>query len=102
MLIRICLNEGKDQIENFKGGCETMNYKPLTLPELSWNKKVSTETFGELVVQPLGSGYGITIGNALRRVMLSSVEGAAVTSVVIKGVNNEFSCLKGLREDVLN
>ncbi len=79
-----------------------MNYKPLTLPELSWNKKVSTETFGELVVQPLESGFGITFGNALRRVMLSSVEGAAVTSVIIKGVNNEFSSLKGLREDVLN
>lgn len=79
-----------------------MNYKPLTLPSLSWNKKVSSETFGELVVQPLEPGFGITLGNALRRVILASVEGSAVTSVIIKGVNNEFSTIKGVHEDTLN
>lgn len=79
-----------------------MNYKPLTLPSLSWNKKVSSETFGELVVQPLEPGFGITLGNALRRVILASVEGSAVTSVIIKGVNNEFSTIKGVNEDTLN
>lgn len=79
-----------------------MNYKPLTLPSLSWNKKVSKETYGELVVQPLEPGFGITLGNALRRVMLASVEGSAVTSIIIKGVNNEFSTIKGVNEDTLN
>ncbi len=79
-----------------------MNYKPLILPKVSWDTKVSTSTFGELIVQPLEPGFGITLGNALRRVMLSSVEGSAVTSVVIKGVNNEFSTLKGVVEDTLN
>lgn len=79
-----------------------MNYKPLTLPSLSWNKKVSAEDFGELVVQPLEPGFGITLGNALRRVLLASVEGSAVTSVIIKGVNNEFSTIKGVNEDTLN
>ncbi len=81
---------------------EEMKYKPLTLPKLEWNKKVSSSNFGELIVQPLESGYGLTLGNALRRVILSSIEGCAVTSVIIKGANNEFSVLKGVIEDVLN
>ena len=79
-----------------------MNYKPLILPKISWDTKVSTSTYGELIVQPLEPGFGITLGNALRRVILGSVEGSAVTSVIIKGVNNEFSTLKGVGEDVLN
>ncbi len=79
-----------------------MNYRPLILPKVHWETKVSTDTFGELIVQPLEPGFGITLGNALRRVMLSAVEGSAVTSVIIKGVNNEFSTLKGVVEDVLH
>lgn len=79
-----------------------MEYKPLTLPTLTWDKKKSTDTVGELVVQPLEPGFGITLGNALRRVMLASIEGAAVTSIIIKGVNNEFSVLDGVIEDTLH
>jgi DNA-directed RNA polymerase subunit alpha len=78
-----------------------MNYRALTLPKLSWNSKISTETSGELIVQPLEPGFGITLGNALRRVILASVEGSAITSVIIKGANNEFSTLKGVVEDIL-
>lgn len=77
-------------------------YQPLTLPKLSWEKKISSPTYGELVVQPLEPGFGITLGNALRRVMLSSIEGSSVTSVIIKGVNNEFSTIKGVIEDMLH
>lgn len=77
-------------------------YKPLILPKLNWNKKLSTDTFGELVIEPLEPGYGLTLGNALRRTMLSSIEGCAVTSVIIKGANNEFATVKGVIEDVLN
>ena len=44
-------------------------YKPLTIPRLSWNKKQLTDTFGELVAQPLEPGFGMTLGNALRRVL---------------------------------
>lgn len=80
---------------------QKMNYKPLTLPKLSWDKKVSSDTHGELVVQPLEPGFGITLGNGLRRVILSSVEGSAVTSVIITGANNEFSTIKGVIEDTL-
>ncbi len=75
-------------------------YKSLILPKLSW-QGTSSATYGELVVEPLESGYGVTLGNALRRIMLSSIEGAAVTSVIIEGVNNEFSMIPGVIEDVL-
>ncbi len=77
-------------------------YKPLILPKLSWSKEKSSDKTGELVVQPLEPGFGITLGNALRRVMLSSIEGSAVTAVIIKGVNNEFSAVNGVIEDVLH
>lgn len=76
-------------------------YQPLIVPAAHWNVATVSETYGELVVEPLETGFGMTLGNALRRIMLSSVEGAAVTAVVIKGVNNEFSTLKGVVEDVL-
>ena len=75
-------------------------YKGLILPKLSWQGN-SSSTFGELIVEPLEAGYGVTLGNALRRIMLSSIEGAAVTSIVIEGVNNEFATIPGVVEDVL-
>ncbi len=55
-----------------------------------------------LVIEPLFAGYGVTIGNALRRVLLSSMPGAAITSVKIKGVEHEFSTLAGVKEDVVD
>jgi len=76
-------------------------YRPLTIPTLTWDKKTLTNSYGELVAQPLEPGFGITLGNALRRLLLSAVEGSAVTSVIIKGINNEFSTLVGVREDVM-
>jgi DNA-directed RNA polymerase subunit alpha len=54
-----------------------------------------------LTIEPLHHGYGTTVGNALRRVLLSSLEGAAVTGVKIKGVQHEFSAINGVKEDVL-
>jgi DNA-directed RNA polymerase subunit alpha len=78
-----------------------MEYKPLTLPRLKWDKNTLNNTYGEIVAQPLEPGFGITLGNALRRVLLAAVEGSAVTSVVIKGVNNEFASLPGVIEDVM-
>ncbi len=59
------------------------------------------ERKGTLVVEPCFQGYGTTLGNALRRVMLSSLDGAAVTAVKIKGAQHEFSPLNGVKEDVL-
>lgn len=57
------------------------------------------ESFGRFIIEPLERGYGITLGNALRRVLLSSLPGAAVTSVKIEGVLHEFSTIPGVVED---
>jgi DNA-directed RNA polymerase subunit alpha len=60
----------------------------------------SGEDFGHFLISPLEKGYGMTLGNALRRVLLSSIPGAAVTAVQIDGVLHEFSTVPGVREDV--
>ncbi len=57
-------------------------------------------TYGKFVIEPLENGYGITLGNSLRRVLLSSLPGVAVTSVKIDGVLHEFSTIPGVKEDV--
>lgn len=76
-------------------------YRPLTIPKITWDKKSLSNSYGELVAQPLEPGFGMTLGNALRRTLLGAVEGSAVTSVVIRGVTNEFSSLPGVVEDVM-
>ena len=58
------------------------------------------ETFGHFYAQPFERGFGMTIGNALRRILLSSVEGAAITAVRIEGILHEFSSIPGVKEDV--
>jgi DNA-directed RNA polymerase subunit alpha len=60
------------------------------------------QTIGTFVVEPLDRGFGYTFGNSLRRVLLSSLEGAAVTSVKIEGVAHEFTAVPGVREDVID
>jgi DNA-directed RNA polymerase subunit alpha len=60
----------------------------------------ANETEGQFEFRPLEPGYGITVGNALRRILLSSLEGYAITSVKLEGVDHEFSTLKGVTEDV--
>jgi len=68
------------------------------------NKKIEVDgdakRFGTVVVEPLERGFGLTLGNALRRVLLSSLQGAAVTAIHIDGVLHEFSSVPGVREDV--
>lgn len=59
-----------------------------------------TETYGRFIAEPFERGYGMTIGNSLRRVLISSIEGAAVTSVKIDGVLHEFSAIPGVLEDI--
>ncbi|HRJ35306.1 MAG TPA: DNA-directed RNA polymerase subunit alpha, partial [Flavobacteriales bacterium] len=60
----------------------------------------SDDRVGQFEFRPLEPGYGITIGNSLRRILLSSLEGYAITSVKIEGADHEFSSLKGVAEDV--
>ena len=64
------------------------------------DQKSLTDTTGQFTIQPLERGYGITLGNAMRRVLLTSIPGAAITHVKIEGVQHEFSSLKGVKGDV--
>lgn len=65
-------------------------------------KKKETATHGSYIISPLPKGYGSTMGNSLRRVLLSSILGAAPTKVKIEGASHEFSTIKGVKEDVFN
>ena len=69
-------------------------------PRIQCVEMAEDNTYGRFVVEPLEKGYGITLGNALRRVLLSSLPGAAVTSVQIEGVLHEFATVPGVVEDV--
>jgi DNA-directed RNA polymerase subunit alpha len=74
------------------------NEKPkIEIAELSEDKR-----YGRFICEPLERGYGTTIGNGLRRMLLSSLEGAAITSIKIDGVLHEFSTIEGVRDDVTN
>ena len=68
--------------------------------KLNVETKSSSDTQGEFLFQPLDRGFGVTLGNALRRVLLTSIPGAAVTNVKMDGVLHEFSTIKGIKEDV--
>jgi DNA-directed RNA polymerase subunit alpha len=70
----------------------------LVLPKIE--TEASSRSFGRFIIGPLESGYGITLGNALRRVLLSSLNGAAVTSIRVSGVHHEFSHIPNVREDM--
>ena len=69
-------------------------------PNITLIEKNDDNTYGKIVVEPLERGYGTTLGNSLRRILLSSLPGAAVTSINIQGVLHEFSTIPGVREDV--
>lgn len=69
-------------------------------PKIEIVEQSEDNTYGKFVVEPLERGYGITLGNSLRRILLSSLPGAAVTSVKIEGVLHEFSTVPGVQEDV--
>jgi DNA-directed RNA polymerase subunit alpha len=78
-----------------------MKWKNLQMPKnVEVDDKTSTNRFGKFTIEPLERGFGITLGNALRRVLLSSLPGAAVTAVKIEGVQHEFSTTPGVKEDV--
>jgi len=78
-----------------------MEYRSLHLPDrIEWDEEGLTDKSGRLVVTPLERGFGRTLGNALRRVLLSSLEGAAPVSVRIDGADHEFTSLQGVYQDV--
>ncbi|MCR5183577.1 MAG: DNA-directed RNA polymerase subunit alpha [Opitutales bacterium] len=67
----------------------------------SLNTEGTTDTYGKFVAEPFEKGYGQTLGTALRRVLISSIEGAAITSVAIEGVQHEFQTIEDVKEDVV-
>ena len=80
-----------------------MAYKELILPQkLSVDEKTMSDSYAKFVAEPYERGYGHTVGNALRRVLLSSLEGAAVTAVRIEKATHEYQALPGVKEDVMN
>lgn len=79
-----------------------MTLKPLVMPKgIEIDKEVTTDNFGRFVLSPLERGFGITIGNALRRIVLSSIQGAAITRIRISDILQEFSTIPGVYEDVV-
>ncbi len=70
-------------------------------PKFSVKKEVEETNYGMFVIEPLEQGYGHTLGNSLRRVLLTSLKGSAVTKVKIEGVKHPFSTLPGLKEDII-
>ncbi|MCM8776142.1 MAG: DNA-directed RNA polymerase subunit alpha, partial [Candidatus Omnitrophica bacterium] len=77
-----------------------IRWKTFEMPKrLEVDKETLTPTYGKFIAEPFERGFGTTIGNALRRVLISSIEGAAVTSVKIEGMMHEFSTLDGMLED---
>jgi len=78
-----------------------MSYPFIKMPEgVVQEESSKSATFGRFTVQPLERGFGVTLGNSLRRVLLSSLPGAAITAVKIEGVLHEFSTIPGVLEDV--
>ncbi len=67
--------------------------------KIAFDNKTLTETYGKFTMQPLERGYGTTLGNAMRRVIMTSIPGAAITHVKIEGVQHEFSTIEGVQED---
>lgn len=78
-----------------------IRWRGLELPaRVDQDASSRTDGFGRFIVEPFERGFGTTIGNSLRRILLSSIEGAAITGITIKGVEHEFTTIAGVMEDV--
>ena len=79
---------------------DNINYLAFERPEYKMTEYIEGNNYGKFVLEPFERGFGITIGNALRRILLSSLPGDAITSVKIEGVMHEFQTIEGVIEDV--
>ena len=78
-----------------------MKWKSLHMPKnLEVDEQTLTDSYGKFEIQPLERGFGITLGNALRRVLLSSIQGAAIDSIKVENIHHEFSTVPGVVEDI--
>lgn len=78
-----------------------MNNMFLQMPERVERDEANSSVFGRFTLQPLEKGFGVTLGNSIRRVLLSSIPGTAITAIRVEGVQHEFSTIKGVVEDVV-
>ncbi len=96
--------QGHQKKEGYKFKMENallnQNWKSLIKPSKLNIKNNDDKTIATVTAEPLEKGYALTIGNSLRRILLSSLQGSAITSIQIDGVLHEFSSIKGVREDV--
>ena len=76
------------------------NWKSLIKPPKLDINLSDDKSYAKIIAEPLEKGYGLTLGNSLRRILLSSIRGTAVTAIQIDGVLHEFTSIKGVREDV--
>jgi len=77
-----------------------MIYQMQMPAKIEVDETTHTDYFGRFVAQPLERGYGVTLGNMMRRVLLASLPGTAITGIKVDGVFHEFSAIEGVREDV--
>ena len=78
-----------------------IRWRGLELPSVvDYDRETLTPTYGKFTAEPFERGFGTTVGNALRRILLSSLEGSAITQIKIRGANHEFSSIEGIMEDV--
>ena len=78
-----------------------VKWRDFQMPKrLECDESTYTDTYGKFIAEPFERGYGVTLGNSLRRIMLSSIEGSAITSIKIDGVQHEFSTIPGVMESV--
>src|SRR6187401_3839968 len=78
-----------------------IKWRGLELPNrLTSERETLTDTYGKFIAEPFERGFGVTIGNSLRRVLLSSLEGSAVTQIKVRGAQHEFTSIPGVLEDV--
>src|SRR5215213_9581601 len=93
-------------LPQFAGRCKgeahmRIRWRGLELPSrVVRDQQVSTDTYGKFSAEPFERGFGTTVGNSLRRILLSSLEGAAITHIKLRGADHEFSSLPGVLEDV--
>src|SRR5258708_26144864 len=79
---------------------QSNNWTDFQMPSrLNVDTETLTDTYGKFFAAPFERGFGTTVGNSIRRALLSSIEGAAITAIKIEGVEHEFSSIKGVVED---
>ncbi len=80
-----------------------VRWRGLELPaSVILEEQSATDTFGRFIVEPFENGFGTTIGNSLRRILLSTIEGSAITSIRVKGADHEFCTLEGVKQDMVD